>query len=121
VNKDHKKSVNSSYSSPLPPYYLKPVLGGTVINLQVQPGARKTTWAGVHPQGLKLMVQAPPVQGAANENCLSFLARWFGMKRSEVVLLKGVKSRSKVFLLKGLTLEKCLSLIPDQNPDRLGR
>ena len=64
------------------------------------------------------MIQAPPVEGEANQSCLAFLAQWFGMKKSEVVLLKGGKSRSKVFLLKGLTPEKCLSLIPDQNPDQ---
>ncbi len=119
MTKDHKKQRSNSLKSPEPlPFFLKSVPEGTVINLRVQPGARKTTWAGVHKQGLKLKVQAPPVEGAANENCHSFIARWFGIKKSEVVLLKGGKSRSKVFLLKGLTLEKCLSLIPDQNQDR---
>ena len=101
-----------------PPPFFKKAPEGIILTIRVQPGARKTTWAGVHGQELKLMVQAPPVEGAANQNCLSFLARWFGMKRSEVVLLKGGKSRSKVFLLKGLPLEKCLSLIPGQNPDQ---
>lgn len=118
MNKDRKKPINSIYSPAHLPFYLKPASEGTIINVRVQPGARKTTWAGVHSQELKLMVQAPPVEGAANQSCLSFLARWFGLKRSEVVLLKGGKSRSKVFLLKGLHLGKCLSLIPDQNPDQ---
>jgi len=119
VNKDHKDPINTvSFPAPLP-FCLKPISEGTVINIRVQPGARKTTWAGFHSQELKLMVQSPPVEGAANQSCLSFLARWFGLKRSEVVLLKGGKSRSKVFLLKGLTLEKCLSLIPVHNQDLL--
>jgi uncharacterized protein (TIGR00251 family) len=118
VTRDHKKQINSIYSAISLPFYLKSASEGTVINIRVQPGARKTTWAGVHDQELKLMVQAPPVEGAANKCCLTFLARWFGMKQSEVVLVKGGKSRSKVFLLKGLPLEKCLSLIPGQNPDQ---
>jgi uncharacterized protein len=113
-----KKSINPINFLASPPIFLKTVSEGTIIHIQVRPGAKKTTWVGVSSQVLKLMVQAPPVEGAANQSCLSFLARWFGIKRSEVILLKGGKSRSKAFLLKGLTWEKCLSLIPDQNPDQ---
>ncbi|MBI4764549.1 MAG: YggU family protein [Deltaproteobacteria bacterium] len=116
--RDLKNTVNSiSFPSSLPPF-LRSVAEGTIIHIRVHPGAGKTTWAGAHNRELKLKVQAPAVGGAANQNCLSFLARWFRVKRSEVVLLKGEKSRSKAFLLKGLTLEKCRSLIPYQNPDQ---
>ena len=118
MNKDLKKQIISIYYPKYPPSYLKPAPEGTIFNIRVHPGAKRTTWAGVHGQELKLMVQAPPVEGAANQSCLAFLAQWFGRKKSEVVLLKGGKSRSKVFLLKGLTLEKCLALIPGQNPDQ---
>jgi uncharacterized protein YggU (UPF0235/DUF167 family) len=64
------------------------------------------------------MIQAPPVEDAANLGCLAFLAQWFGVKKSEVLLIKGEKSRSKRFLLKGLRLNKALSLIPGQIQDR---
>jgi uncharacterized protein (TIGR00251 family) len=118
VISDLKNKINSiNYDVSRFPF-VRSVSEGTIIPIRVQPGAGKTTWAGAHNQELKLKVQAPAVEGAANQNCLSFLARWFGIKRSEVVLLKGGKSRSKVFLLKGLTLEKCLSLIPCHNPDQ---
>ena len=102
--------------SPLHPY-LKPIPEGVLLNLWIQPGARKTDWSGFHGRQLKLSVQAPPVEGAANQSCIAFLAQWFGVKRSEVMLLKGGKSRSKVFLVKGLALGKCLSLIPGQIQD----
>jgi uncharacterized protein (TIGR00251 family) len=101
---------------PLPPY-VKSTPDGVLITLWVQPGARKTTWSGWHGQQVKLSVQAPPVEGAANQGCIAFLARWFGVKKTQVILLKGEKSRSKVFLMKGLVLGKCLSLIPAQNQD----
>ena len=103
----------------LPPY-LKLSPEGLILDLRVQPGAKKTEWAGLYDRQLKLMVQSPPVEGAANLACITFLAHYFGMKRSEVKLLKGGKSRSKVFLIKGLTLGKCLSLIPVQNQDLQG-
>jgi uncharacterized protein len=102
--------------SPLHPY-LKPIPEGMLLNLWIQPGARKTDWSGFYGQQLKLSVQAPPVEGAANQSCIAFLAQWFGLKKSEVILIKGGKSRSKVFLVKGLDWGRCLSLIPGQHQD----
>ncbi|MBA4395588.1 MAG: YggU family protein [Desulfobacca sp.] len=98
---------------------MKPIPEGVLLTLWVQPGARKTTWSGWHGPQLKLSVQSPPVEGAANQGCITFLAQWFGIKRSQVILLKGEKSRSKVFLIKGVVLEKCLPLIPSRNQDLL--
>ncbi|MGA3085111.1 MAG: DUF167 domain-containing protein [Thermodesulfobacteriota bacterium] len=112
-----KKKTNSACFLQSLPVYIKPTTEGIVLNLWVQPGARKTEWSGLYGQQMKLMVQAPPVEGAANQSCIIFLARWFGIKKSDVVLLKGEKSRSKVFLLKGLTVGKGISLIPGQNQD----
>jgi uncharacterized protein len=109
-----KKNNESTSTLPL---YVKPTPEGMLLTLWVQPGARKTTWSGYHGQQVKLSVQAPPVEGAANQSCIAFLARWFGVKKSQVILIKGEKSRSKVFLMKGLILGKCLSLIPAQNQD----
>jgi uncharacterized protein len=86
---------------------------GVVLNIYVQPGAKKTGWAGTYGNQLKLMIQSPPVEGAANQGCLSFLSHWFGVKKSGVLLIKGEKSRSKRFLIKGLHREKLSTLIPD--------
>jgi uncharacterized protein len=101
--------------SPLrrPPFLLE-TPAGLVLNLRVQPGARRTSWAGIHGEQLKLMIQAQPVEDAANQGCLVFLAHWFGVKKSKVLLLKGGKSRSKRFLIKDLSMERALSLIPTQ-------
>jgi uncharacterized protein (TIGR00251 family) len=117
VSSLEEKTLKPTFSlSALPPY-VKSTPEGVLLFLWVQPGARKTTWSGWHDQQLKLSVQSPPVEGAANQGCITFLARWFGIKKSQVILLKGEKSRSKVFQMKGLILEKCLSLIPIRNQD----
>jgi uncharacterized protein (TIGR00251 family) len=94
--------------------FLKSVPGGVVLAIRVHPGAKKSTWSGCHGKEIKLSIQAPPVEGAANEGCITFLAQWFGLNRSQVQLVKGEKTRSKVFLLKGLPLNECQSLIPIQ-------
>jgi uncharacterized protein len=110
--------INPSLLPGMPlPSFISPTSEGVVLRLHTHPGAKKTGWVGWYGEKPKLLVQSPPVEGAANQACIQFLARTFKIKKSEVILLAGGKSRSKTFLLKGLTLEKCLGLIPDQNPD----
>ena len=81
---------------------------GVTLAVRVQPGAKKTAISGVYGQGaetqLKIAVQAPPVEGRANTALVAFLADFFGIPRSRVELVSGELSRSKVFLLRGVTL-----------------
>jgi hypothetical protein len=51
---------------------------------------------------LKIAVQAPPVEGRANEALIAFLAETFGIPKRSVELVSGESSRSKVFLLRGV-------------------
>ena len=81
---------------------------GVTLAVRAQPGAKKTAITGVYGQGaetqLKIAVQAPPVEGRANTALVAFLADFFGIPRSRVELVSGELSRSKVFLLRGVTL-----------------
>jgi uncharacterized protein len=43
------------------------------------------------------------VEGAANAACRDFLAEWLGVKRSQVELVAGERSREKRFRVSGLT------------------
>lgn len=88
---------------------LREVAGGVTLAVRAQPGARKTAIVGVYGEGdaaqLKIAVQAPPVEGRANEALLAFLAEFFGLPKQSVELLSGALSRSKVFRLRGATLK----------------
>jgi uncharacterized protein (TIGR00251 family) len=66
-----------------------------VLQLRIQPGARRTEVAGLHAGRLKLRIAAPPVDGKANQCLLDFLAEAFGVPRSQVALLGGETSRDK--------------------------
>ena len=72
---------------------------GLVLELHVQPGARRTEVAGIHGAGaqarLKVRLAAPPVDGKANAELLRFLAGAFGVPRRAVTLLRGETSRQK--------------------------
>ncbi|MEE8434440.1 MAG: DUF167 domain-containing protein [bacterium] len=72
--------------------------GALILRLYIQPGAARTGWGGRHGgSDLKLRVAAPPVEGKANQACLRFLAKAAGVPKGAVTLLRGERSRSKVF------------------------
>jgi uncharacterized protein len=54
---------------------------------------------------LKIAVQAPPVEGRANEALVAFLAEAFKIPKKSVEIVSGELSRSKVFRLRGITLQ----------------
>ena len=78
---------------------------GTKVAVRVVPRASKSKIDGVLDGALKIRLAAPPVDGAANAAARDFLAEAAGVRRSEVVLLAGEKSRNKTFLLRGIQPE----------------
>jgi uncharacterized protein len=89
---------------------LRAVKDGVALAVRAQPGARKTAIVGIYGEGdsaqLKIAVQAPPIEGRANEAIIAFLAATFDLPKSSVELVNGVLSRSKVFLLRGIAIER---------------
>ena len=94
------------------PPYLKVVPKGIVLNLHVQPKSSRTAFAGLHGSSLKLKVQPPPVDGAANKACQKFLTKQFNVSKTSVVLKSGVNSREKAFLIAGISLDYALARLP---------
>jgi uncharacterized protein len=94
---------------------LRDVAGGVTLAVRAQPGAKKTAIAGVYGDGdaaqLKIAVQAPPVEGRANEALIAFLAETFGVPKRSVDLVSGELSRSKVFLIRGISAQQAGSTL----------
>jgi uncharacterized protein (TIGR00251 family) len=89
---------------------LRATRDGVTLAVRAQPGARKTAVTGIYGEGaaaqLKIAVQAPPVEGKANSALVAFLAEMFGVAKNKIEIVNGELSRSKVFLLRGVTEEK---------------
>ncbi len=66
-----------------------------VLTIHAQPGAKRSESAGLHGDALKLRLAARPVEGAANEELIAFLAKEFGVAKRAVELLAGGQSRHK--------------------------
>ena len=88
---------------------IRSVDGGVTLAVRALPGAKKkTAIVGIYCEGenarLKIAVQAPAVEGRANLALVEFLAEMFGVGKRDVELVSGELSRSKVFLLRGVTV-----------------
>lgn len=84
--------------------YLKASGDVLLLSVHAQPGASRTKIVGEHGGSLKIAVQAPPVDGAANEAITDYLAEVLGLSRKNIGLKSGATGRKKVFLIAGLDL-----------------
>ncbi len=75
--------------------------GRVTLTLHIQPGAKKTEFAGLHGDALKIRLAAPPVDGKANEALLRFIADELDLPKSAVTLKSGQTSRRKVLEVMG--------------------
>ena len=94
---------------------LREAKDGITLAVRAQPGAKKTAITGIYGDGaavqLKIAVHAPPIEGRANAALIAFLAELFDLPKSSVQLVTGELSRSKVFLLRGVTLAQAEALL----------
>ena len=74
----------------------------TRLVVHVQPRARRTELAGGHGDAIKVRLAAPPVDGAANDELVRFLAESLGVPRRAVRIAAGRTSRRKTVEIDGL-------------------
>ena len=77
---------------------------GVLIRVRVQPRASRDGLDGLQGDQLRIRLTAPPVEGAANAACIALLAKTLGIRRSQVHIQAGEKSRDKLVHIAGLTL-----------------
>lgn len=95
--------------------------GSVVVSLRVQPRASRTGLAGIlDGQALRVRVAAPPVDSAANEALVRFLADALDLPRSAVQLRRGAASRRKEVVLRGRTVAEVVARLGGEG-ERRGR
>jgi uncharacterized protein (TIGR00251 family) len=84
--------------------------GALILDILVHPRASRE---GIALMGdrLKVSVNAPPVDGKANEAVIRVLAEALGAPRSAVEILRGETGRRKTVRIRGVTLAVLLPLL----------
>lgn len=71
--------------------------GKLTLHIRVVPRSPATVWGGVLADGsVKLKLAAVPEKGKANDELVRFLAREFGVARSQVEIVSGASSHAKL-------------------------
>ncbi len=84
---------------------------GLRLRVLVGPNAKKTEVVGVQDGALKIRLQAPPIEGKANEALVRFLAEQLDLPRKSIVLTHGGTSRNKTLEIHGIALDAALRLL----------
>jgi uncharacterized protein (TIGR00251 family) len=76
------------------------------VSVKLQPRASVNEMCAPLGGELRIKVTAPPVNSAANEALVKFIAEKLDCARNRVELIRGQKSRHKTIKLHGFTLEE---------------
>lgn len=82
--------------------------GAVIFSVRVVPRASKSEIVGALGGALKIRIASPPVDGAANVELIKFLAKTFGVSKSEVEITSGQTSKTKQVKISNLAAEKFL-------------
>lgn len=66
-----------------------------VLFCHLQPGAKRSEFAGLHAERIKIRVHAPPVDGKANSQLIAFLSAAFAVGKNAIHIESGELSRQK--------------------------
>lgn len=86
----------------------------TLLRLHVTPRGSKNEITGWRDDVLCVKITAPPVEGAANAAVVKFVADALGVRKSQVELVSGEKSREKTLKIDGLTPDDIRSRVKTQ-------
>lgn len=84
---------------------------GCVLPVRAQLGRARPACRASRPGRCKVAVTAPPEDGRANKALVEALRNALGLKRSQVELLSGDKSRDKKFLIRGVGKDELRGLL----------
>lgn len=94
-----------------PPSYIRPSKDGLILQVIVVPRARASKLLGLYDGIPKISLAAPPIEGRANDELVSFLKEVFDLPARNIEILRGDSSRRKSVLLRGLSIEKAAQVL----------
>jgi uncharacterized protein (TIGR00251 family) len=81
------------------------------VSVRVVPRSSKEGVAGFEGGVVRIRLNAPPVEGKANDALVRFLAKALGVPRSRVTLVAGERGRSKIVRVAGVTREDLMAAL----------
>lgn len=82
-----------------------------LLLLHIVPRAATTALAGRHGDAVKIRIAAPPIDDAANEELIRFLATRLGVPRRAIAITRGRSGRRKTVSISGIETATALRLL----------
>lgn len=82
--------------------------GSVLLSIRVQPNSSKEGPGEVQNDALTIRLNAPPVEGRANEALIRFLSKRLAVAKSKVTIVQGKKGRNKLVTVEGLDPEEVM-------------
>lgn len=88
---------------------------GALLTVHVQPGSSRTECVGIHGDAIKIRLAARPIDGAANDELIRFIADRCALPRAHVHIQAGAEARRKRLCVKGVAAESLLARLLPRN------
>jgi uncharacterized protein (TIGR00251 family) len=72
------------------------------LTVQVQPQAGRNAVVNFTDNVLKIKITAPPVEGKANQELVKYLSKQLGIRKSDILIDKGLTGRRKTVIITGI-------------------
>ncbi|XP_055844469.1 UPF0235 protein C15orf40 homolog [Episyrphus balteatus] len=83
--------------------------GNICIKILAKPGAKQNNITDITSEGVGVQISAPPSEGEANAELVKYLSKVLGLRKSDVSLDKGSRSRNKIIQVsKGVTTPEAI-------------
>ncbi|XP_068131463.1 UPF0235 protein C15orf40 homolog isoform X2 [Hyperolius riggenbachi] len=103
-SKESKESKKDSVQSAKPTSPVTQDKSGSIaIAIHAKPGSKQNAITDVTSEAVGVAIAAPPTEGEANAELCRYLSKVLEVKKSEVVLDKGGKSREKIIKVSAAT------------------
>ena len=79
------------------------------LKIRLSPSAKTNAVTGFRSNTLYVKIKAPPVEGRANSELVSFLAGELGIKQGDITITHGLTSKNKLVSIFGMSTEAVYS------------
>uniref|UniRef100_A0A182YAH2 Uncharacterized protein n=2 Tax=Anopheles stephensi TaxID=30069 RepID=A0A182YAH2_ANOST len=73
--------------------------GNLIVKILAKPGAKTSGITDVSEEGIGCQIAAPPIDGEANTELIKYLSKLLELRKSDISLDRGSKSRQKTIVL----------------------
>uniref|UniRef100_A0A182R4X7 Uncharacterized protein n=1 Tax=Anopheles funestus TaxID=62324 RepID=A0A182R4X7_ANOFN len=97
-SKSGKDEINNT-PAPNGPVLVDAKTGNLIVKILAKPGAKTSGITDVSEEGIGCQIAAPPIDGEANTELIKYLSKLLELRKSDISLDRGSKSRQKTIVL----------------------